>query len=164
MSRMTNPTGCILYARMWDLYFTVEERDGLMMRKVRNQKWIYLLLVITVMISGICLEKIQADAYFSCNHTRTIVKLDGILRDVPACRTETLSQREVLSSLRTAKRETRHNQIKTGFQTGFCVSYAEILPQNIQLNQAAGIDRSDCEGSSSAVILSYIHKQDGEKA
>lgn len=149
--------------RMWDLYF-VEKRDGLMMRKVRNQKWICLFMAIAVMISGICLEKIPADSYFSCNHTGTIAKSDGILRDVSACRTESLSQREILGSLRTAKRETRRNQIKTGFQTGFCVSYAECLLQIFQLNQAVEMDGNNCESSCSAAILSYIHNQDGEKA
>ena len=41
--------------RMWDLYF-VEKRDGLMMRKVRNQKWICLFMAIAVMIS--CRQRI----------------------------------------------------------------------------------------------------------
>ena len=145
------------------MYFT-EESDGLMMGKVRNHKWICLFLAIVIMISGICLEKIPADSFFSCSHSNTIAKSDGILRDVSAYKTETLSQREVLSSLRTAKRETRRNQVRTGFQTGFCVSYAEFLPQNFQSNQAAELDTRDCEGSSSVAILSYIHNQDGEKA
>lgn len=164
MSRMTNPTGCILYARMWDLYFTVEERDGLMMRKVRNQKWIYLLLVITVMISGICLEKIPANSYFSCKQTNTISKAKGVLRDVSAYRTETLSQREVLNSLRSVKRELRRNSVRTGALFGSCLSNEEFLPKIFQSNQAAGEDAIYCKTSCSAAILSYIHNQDGEKA
>ncbi len=149
---------------MWDLYFAIVESDGLIMRKGRNQKWICLLLVIVVMISGICLEKIPADSYFSCKQTSTIAKADSVLRDVSACRTETLSQREVLSSFRTAKRELRRNQVRTIYQSGLCLSNAEFLPQNFQTKQAAREDNINCKDSCSAAILSYIHNQDGEKA
>lgn len=134
------------------------------MRKGRNQKWICLLLVIAVMISGICLEKITADSYFSCKQTSTIAKADSILKDVSACRIETLSQREVLSSFRMAKRELRRNQIRIIYQSGLCLSNAEFLPQNFQTKQEARENNINCKNSCSAAILSYIHNQDGEKA
>lgn len=134
------------------------------MGKERNQKWVCLLLVITVMISGICLEKIPTDSYFSCKQTNTIAKADGVLRDVSAYKTETLSQREVLSSLRSVKRELRRNQVRTSALLGNCLSKEVFLPQIIQSNQAAEGDGIYCKTSCSAAILSYIHKQDGEKA
>lgn len=148
---------------MWDSYFILKERKGLIMRKVRNQKWICLLMAITVMISGICLEKIPADSYFSCSQTNTITKADSVLRDESACRTETLSQREVLSSLRTVKRDQRRNQVRTYYSSGMCLFNAEILPPIFQIKQAAK-EEVYCESSCIAAILSYIHNQDGEKA
>lgn len=135
-----------------------------MMGKVRNQKWICLFLAIAVMISGICLEKIPTDSYFSYSQNSTLTKADKVLRDVSVCRMETLSQREVLSSFRTAKREIRRNQIRTGLQAGISTSYAQFLLKNFQLNHLAEVDRTNGEGSCSVAILSYIHKQDGEKA
>lgn len=144
--------------------FYVEESDGLSMRKERNQKWICLFLVIAVMILGICLEKIPADSYFSCKQESTIAKADGVLRDISAYKTETLSQREVLSSLRSAKRELRRNQVRTSALLGNYLSSEEFLPQIFQSKQAAGGDSIYCKTSCSAAILSYIHNQDGEKA
>lgn len=134
------------------------------MRKVRNQKWICLMLVIAVMISGICLEKIPANSYFSCQKASAIAKADSVLRDVSACRTESLSQREVLSSLRSAKGEAKRNQVRVSYLSGLCLSNAELLPQMFQSKQAAEEEGTYCKASCSAAILSYIHKQDGEKA
>ena len=134
-----------------------------MMGKVRNQKWICLCLAIAMMISGICLEKIPADSYFSYNQTSTITKSDRARLDVSAYRTETLSQREVLSSLRTVKRELRRNQVRTYYSSGMCLFNAEILPPIFQIKQAAK-EEVYCESSYIAAILSYIHNQDGEKA
>ena len=142
----------------------VEERDGLRMRKVRNQKCICLLLAIAIMISGICLEKIPADSYFSCNQSNTIVKAEGVFKNISACRTETLSQREVLSSLRAANRPFRSNQVRTHNLSGCSLFSVGFLPQNFQSKQ--GTEKGDvyCNTSCSVVILSYIHNQDGEKA
>lgn len=134
------------------------------MGKGRNHKWICFFVVIAVMISGICLEKIPADSYFSCKQTNTIAKVDGVLRDVSAYKTETLSQREVLSSLRISKRELRRNQVKTNYQSRISLSDAEFLPQNFQTKQKAEEKVISCKASSVSKILYYIHNQDGEKA
>ena len=148
---------------MGSVFYSKKERDGLMMGKVRNQKWICLCLAIAMMISGICLEKIPADSYFSYNQTSTITKSDRVRLDVSAYRTETLSQREVLSSLRTVKRELRRNQVRTYYSSGMCLFNAEILPPISQIKQAAKVEIYG-ESSCMVAILSYIHNQDGEKA
>ena len=134
------------------------------MKKVRNQKLICLLMVFAVMISGICLEKIPVNSYFSCIETSAIVKDYNVLRDVSAYRTETLSQREVLSSIRTVKRELRRNQVRISYLSGLFLSNAEFLPQNFQLKHLEEEDGIYCKTSCIGAILSYIHNQDGEKA
>ena len=149
---------------MGSVFYSKKERDGLMMGKVRNQKWICLCLAIAMMISGICLEKIPADSYFSYNQTSTITKSDRVRLDVSAYRTETLSQREVLSSLRTVKRELRRNQVRTYYSSGMCLFNAEILPPIFQIKQLAEVEGIYGNTSYSVAILSYIHNQDGEKA
>lgn len=134
-----------------------------MMGKIRNQKWICLFLAIAVMISGICLEKLPVGSYFSCNQINTITKADSNLLDTSACRTESLSQREVLSSLRTARRELRRNQVRTYYSSGMCLFNAEILPPIFHINQVTRAEDIYCESSCIEAILSYIHNQDGEK-
>ena len=148
---------------MGSVFYSKKERDGLMMGKVRNQKWICLCLAIAMMISGICLEKIPADSYFSCSQTSMITKADSVLRDVSACKTETLSQREVLSSLRTVKGKSRRNLVRTYYSLGMCLFNAESLPPIFQIKQAAKVEIYG-ESSCMVAILSYIHNQDGEKA
>ena len=142
----------------------VEESDGLRMRRIRNQKCICLLLAIAIMISGMCSVKIPADSFFSCNQPNTIAKAERTFKNISACRTETLSQREVLSSLRGIKREYRKNQVRTYNLSGYSLSDMEIFPNNFQSKQFAEEDGDFCNASCSAAILSYIHNQDGEKA
>jgi len=164
MTRMKNPTSCILCASMWDLYFVVVESDGLFMKRNRNHKWICLFLVMMVLISGMCLEKIPADSYFSCKQANTITKTNGIIHDVSAYRTETLSQREVLSSLKTAKRDFRRTQIRANYLSRLCILSAEQFPKNIQAKRVVEEDGLYCKETCSVAILCYIHNQDGEKA
>ena len=92
-----------------------------------------------------------------------ITKAEGIPSDVAAYRTETLSQKEVLSSLSTARRELRRNQFRTYYPSGMCLSNAEILPPIFHINQTDREVGISCKTSCSATILSYIHNQDGEK-
>ena len=142
----------------------VGESDGFGMRKIRNQKYICLLLAIAMMISGICLEKIPTDSYFSCNQKSILIKSERVYSNISVYRTETLSQREVLSSLRTAKRELRRNQIRTFHLSGDSLFHVGFLPQDFQSKRIAEGNHIFGKASYSAVILSYIHKQDGEKA
>ncbi len=134
------------------------------MKKERNQKLICLLLIFAVMIFGICLEKIPANSYFSCKETSAIAKAENVIRNVSAYRTETLREREVLSFIRTTEREVRRNQNRTNYLLDFCLSGTEILSQKFRSKQVMDKDDSYRQSSCSAAILSYIHKQDGEKA
>ena len=146
------------------MHFIVVERDGLFMRRNRNHKWVCLFLAMMILISGMCLEKIPADSYFSCKQTNAITKTDGIIHDVSAYRTETLSQREVLSSLKTAKRDLRRTQIRANNLSRLCIFSEELFSKNFQTKLVAEEDGIFCKETCSVAILSYIHNQDGEKA
>lgn len=132
------------------------------MEKTRNQKWVCLILAVIVMISGICLERVPANALFSCTKNSAITRIDDTCKDLGVYRTETFNQREVLSSLRLARREIRRNQVRAAAM--LCISSADILPQNFQSKKLAGEDRLYYEILCSLAILTYIHNQDGEKA
>lgn len=113
-----------------------------------------------IMISGICPERVPADAFFSCSQNSSITGMDNIHNELSVCRTETFSQREVLNSLRLSKRESRRNQV--GATAVLHSSGTDILPYIFQSNQR---DEDICyETLCSLAILTYIHNQDGEKA
>ena len=142
---------------------TAEERDGLVMERIRNQKWACLLLAAIVMISGICLERVPANAYFSCTKNSSVTRADMIYKEISVYREETFNQREVLNSLRLARRDVRRSQTRVATET-LCLSNADIIPQNYQSASMPGEDRLYYETSCSLAILTYIHNQDGEKA
>ena len=132
------------------------------MEKTRNQKYACLLLAVIVMISGICLERVPADAFFSCTENSAITRSDSTYKDLSVCRTETLNQREVLNSLRLARRDGRRGQ--TRVVTALFFSDADILPHIFQTTQKRRQENQDYEILCSLTVLTYIHNQDGEKA
>ncbi len=132
------------------------------MEKTRNQKWVCLILAVIVMISGICLERVPANALFSCTKNSAITRIEDSCKDLEVYRTESINQREVLSSLRLARREVRRNQVRAAVVLS--ISSADILLRNFQSKQIVGEDRLYYETLCSLAILTYIHNQDGEKA
>ena len=132
------------------------------MRKIRNHKLICFILAITIVISGVCLSEIQANSYFSCKQESSISTPDSSIRNVSAYRTERLSQREVVSTIRQVRNLTRRANSRTEFRIDICLSVVDILPQNSQY--FAALEESfHYETLCFAAILNYIHEQDGEK-
>lgn len=132
------------------------------MEKIRNQKWVCLVLAVIVMISGICLERVPANSLFSCTKNISIIGTDDTYKDISVYRAENFNQREVLGSMRLARRDVRRNQVRTA--AVLYISNADILLQNFQSKQIVGEDRLYYETLCSLAILTYIHNQDGEKA
>lgn len=120
-------------------------------------------MAVIVVISGICLEKIPANALFSCTKGCSINGTDSIYKDLSVYRTESLSQREVLNSMRIAGRDARRSQVRITAAVLF-LSIADILPRNFQSTRSVGEGRLCYEIMCSLAILTYIHNQDGEKA
>ena len=83
----------------------------MVMEKVRNQKYACLILAVIIMISGICLERVPADALFSCVQDSSIISTDSVCKEIPAYRTETFNQREVLNAIRVTGRDARRSQV-----------------------------------------------------
>lgn len=133
------------------------------MRKVRNHKLICFLLAIAMVISGVCLSEVQANSYFSCKQESTISAPNNTIQHVSAYKTERLSQREVVSTIRQARNLTKRANSRMEYRIDTCLSTVDILPQNSQCLYA--IDNAlYYEISCSIAILNYIHEQDGEKA
>lgn len=135
----------------------------MVMKKIRNQKYVCLLLAVIVMILGICLERVPANALFSCSKNTSVIRSDSTYKEVAVYQTETFKDREVLNSLKLAKREVRRNQERMT-SAALCVFGADTLLSNYQSSQSAEEDRLYYETLCSFAILTYIHNQDGEKA
>ena len=132
------------------------------MEKIRNQKWVCLVLAVIVMIPGICLERVPANSLFSCTKNTSLIGTDDTYKNISVYRAENFNQREVLGSMRLARRDVRRNQVRTA--AVLYISNADILLQNFQSKQIVGEDRLYYETLCSLAILTYIHNQDGEKA
>ena len=133
------------------------------MKKIRNHKLICVVLTIMIMISGICLGEVQASSYFSCKQESTITTPENTIREGSVYRTEELSQREVISSIRQVRNVTRRVNSRSEYATELCLYHVDVLPQKFHSTTAT--ENGVClENSCSIAIISYIHKQDGEKS
>ena len=135
----------------------------MVMEKVRNRKWACLILAVIVMISGICMERVPANAFFSCTKSSSITGMDSIYKDLTVYRTETLNQQEVIDSIRLTGRDARRSQVRATVSALY-FSCADILPPYIQSAGITGKSGLCFDAMCSLAILTYIHNQDGEKA
>ena len=141
----------------------MQEALGIDMKRVRSHNIIYLIIISVIMISGICQEKIPAGSYFSCKEEKVLQVYGNDFESVSACKTETLSQKEVLFSIRLAKRQEERNNIRERHMFMPLISGAYSLPQNFHFYLSAKENRLYYEMLYSIAILNYIHNQDGEK-
>ena len=132
------------------------------MEKIRNHKLICIVLTVAIMISGICLNGMQANSFFSCHKESSISAPNRLIEKGSIYRTEQLSEREVISSIRQVRTYSRR-AISRAEQEIDSVSFeADILPQKFHFISAIE-ERLYYDNLCSVAILDYIHKQDGEK-
>ncbi len=132
------------------------------MGKIRNHKLICIALMAAIMISGICLNGMQANSYFSCNRESCISAPDNTIEEGSVYRTEQLSEREVISSIRQVRTCSRRANSRTEQEIDPVSLVADILPQKFHFTSAIE-ERLNYDNLCSVAILNYIHKQDGEK-
>jgi len=132
------------------------------MGKIRNHKLICIALMAAIMISGICLNGIQANSFFSCHKESSISAPDKLVEKGSVYRTEQLSEREVIRSIRQIRNNSRRANSRTEQEIEFCLFNVEILPHKFH-SISATEENLYYENLCSVAILNYIHKQDGEK-
>lgn len=130
------------------------------MRNGRNHRIMCLMLAIAIMISGICLDKLPANSFFSCKKTSMITVASRQMKSVSAYKTEKLSQREVLSSINQVNKDGNQNTTATE-EIDFL--NPDNLAQDYRVYISAKENRLYYETLCSITILDYIHRQDGEK-
>ena len=132
------------------------------MGKIRSHKWICIALMAAIMISGICLNGIQANSFFSCHKESSISAPDRLIEKGSIYRTEQLSEREVISSIRQVRTNSRRVTSRTEQEIDSVSFVADILPQKFHSTSAIE-EGLYYDNLCSVAILDYIHKQDGEK-
>ena len=132
------------------------------MRRIRNHKLICIVLMAAIMISGICLNGIQANSFFSCHKQSSISAPDKLIEKGSVYRTEQLSEREVIRSIRQVRNNSRRANSRTEQEAESCLFDVETLPHKFHSISAIE-ERPDFDNLYSVAILDYIHKQDGEK-
>lgn len=121
-----------------------------------------MIIAVAIMVSGICLNEIQTNAYFSCKQDCKISVPENTIGENCVYRTESLSQREVIGSIRQVRVSSRRANSKTDTELCFHSFDVDILPQRFHSISAIE-ERLYYETLYSIVILNYIHNQDGEK-
>jgi len=132
------------------------------MRKVRSHKLICIALMAAIMISGICLNGIQANSFSSCHKESSISAPDNTIAEGSVYRTEQLSEREVIRSIRQVRNNSRRVHSGTEQEIEFCLFDVETLPRKFH-SISATEERLYYGNLYSVAILDYIHRQDGEK-
>lgn len=133
------------------------------MKNGRNHRFICLLLAVTIMISGICLDKIPANSFFSCKKTGAITIPNRQMKSVSAYKTEKLNQQEVLSSIHQIKKDSGPNTNSVQSVRAGNLLKLDGLAQDCRTYISAKENRLYYETLCSITILEYIHRQDGEK-
>ena len=132
------------------------------MGKIRNHKLICIVLMAAIMISGICLNDIKANSFFSCHKESRISTPDSLIEGGSVYRTEELNEREVISSIRQVRTGSRRVNSRIEQEIDPVWFDVDILPHKFQ-SISAMEERLYYDNLCCVAILKYIHKQDGEK-
>ncbi len=135
------------------------------MKRDNLKKWISILVIISCIVSGMCFANSETDSFFryakNSQVTSTIETPDKSIPRQEQCREEYLGIRTVNSTIRATTR----TETKSAIRARILLSAVEILPQKFNfLHSVTAEEEALEEHQSSAVIIMYIHQQDGEKA
>ncbi len=128
------------------------------------KNYICLLMIVSMIFSGICFEDTTTYSLFSyatSESTSTYLDLqNGLASSQKLCTLQMLGQRNIISSPKTPRRS---YDIR-GIRTVLFKSLADIFLQNSSLLYASESVDIFNEFFSNTVIITYIHMQDGQKA
>lgn len=140
------------------------------MKYTLRKKWINCLLAIILLLSGICFDTIQADSSISytqnadSTETCSLLPEDFTKTQQDICTSEQLKTITLRGAASQLNRYSLQNKGKSRLGTGIFLSALNILSENSNYYFKDVYIRANrtflsCE----AVIISYIHHQDGTK-
>ena len=135
-----------------------------------NRKPIYLLSIICVLLFGVCFDSVEADSFLACPSSCE----DGVPLDAPALHPQ---RRNLPAEQAYAPKALNQGETflvpcqaarRNASRPGRTFLFSALLTDSFS-PQAASLHMADAyvefhEISSHTAIISYIHRQDGEKA
>lgn len=133
------------------------------MQLKKQQKYICVLLILTMLLSGICSPHSASDSFFSdaCQQNTTSITdiLSHAFSVLKACTNEMLGHRETVDLVRRTGRPSE----RTGTGALSCPSFMETLLQALLPMSDSLPDCLSCSTNFHMVIIRYVHHQDGKK-
>lgn len=133
------------------------------MRLKTQKKYICILLILTMLLSGICSSRNKTDSFFSDACQPAAVSITNILSHafsaLKACTNEMLGHQETMDLVRRTERPAE----RAGAETFSCSFFMALPPQH-RLTMLRTLP--DCLSSRTdlhMVIIQYVHHQDGQK-
>ena len=134
------------------------------MKTCIRKNCISLLLVITMIFTGMCFNDIKTDSIFSCAYDDSSASIIYSLNDdgshPTVCTIEMLGSRSTLSALK----PNRRSQETIGVKLHLCLSLQSNHLQNPLYTYMAVSGQPSADAFSLTVIVTYMHNQDGKKA
>lgn len=128
------------------------------------KNFICLLLAIVLLFSDVCFGAVKTYSLLSYNsHENTASTIDlqnGVTSSPVICTGEMLGQRDTLRAL---KQNPRTYDLK-GLKIDVCPFFGNNFPENFSFFYMTASGQSGCIIRTDAVIVTYIHNQDGKKA
>lgn len=138
------------------------------MNITKCKRWLNCFLAVILIISGMCFETIKMDSssLYAVNSTGTCSfyqpKNTDINHDI--CTPEQIKTTSLRGTVERLSRNSFANKGRTGLRTGIFLTTLNILSENSNFYFIDAYNRANRTFSSyEAVIISYIHRQDGAK-
>ena len=138
------------------------------MNITKYKKWLNCLLALILIISGMSFETVKMDSssLYAVNSTKTcsfyLPKNTDINHDI--CTPEQIKTTTLRGTVERLNRNSLGNRSRTGLRTGIFLFTLNILSENSNFYFIDAYNRASRTFSSyEAVIISYIHQQDGAK-
>lgn len=126
------------------------------------QKWICLVLIITMSFTGMCLENMQAHSIFSYEKTAAephFYIVENVITNSDCCTVEQLGVEEIGAILA----QMRQIPAKSCVRAVLLLLSLALLPGNSIYVANTSYDPPEVVVCTEHIIIGYIHQQDGEK-
>lgn len=135
------------------------------MKSVTQKRILNFIIIVTMFISGMCFEYVEADSFFvyTANEIHSQTEVLTSAKETPV--SQTICTNEIIGRQRIECREVqnRRNGDKSVVRGGIALSSLEVLPKAPIVTKSKMMKAADHEPSGKEVIIAYIHHQDGEK-
>lgn len=123
------------------------------------------LLIITLVLSGMCFEHVEADSFFVYTVCENNFASEVLTSAKSVPERQTICTNEIAGTIRMVcgQATIRRGNNKSADRTEILLSFREILPKTPVLTKAVVMDGNDEVPDGRKLIIAYIHNKDGQK-